>query len=145
MALTLIVVVVLLTGRVTISTLALVGRGNADFQRAARARSEAAEWIQAVTEYARKVGLAQSAGACTGTPCRIVIPAGDPPAGAPPPFNQAPALPRGFGCGRLTLTDWDGPGGVDPSTLRLLTVELFTGTCTDPQPFLTAHTGVAAR
>ncbi len=143
-ALSLVVLVVVFTGRVIVTTLALLGRGTGDVHRAARARSEAAEWIQAVTEYTRKVGFAQAVAACTGSPCQIVVPAGDPPTGAPAPFDRAPGLPRAFQCGRLTLWDWDGPGGRDPATLRLLTVEVFRQ-CNDAAPFLTAQTGIAAR
>jgi hypothetical protein len=146
-ALTLIVVAVVLTGRVIITTLALVGGGTRDYQRAARVRTQATEWVQAAAEYTQKLGFAEVVSRCGASPC--VVPPGDPPVGASAPFDVGPALPQGFQCGRIRLSDWDGPGGFDPATLRLITIELYRGgaDCSDlgPTPFATAYTGVAAR
>lgn len=141
-ALLLIVVVVVLTGRVIVTTLTLVGRGAND-ELGARLRSQATVWTQGVAEYTRKLGFAELVAECPSVPCSIPL-----PAGAGSRYAQAPALPRGFQCGLVRIADWDGAGGRDPSTLRLVTVEIFTncpGGAPGGPPFLIAHTGVAAR
>ncbi|MDQ7858241.1 MAG: hypothetical protein QN174_09080 [Armatimonadota bacterium] len=141
-ALLLIVAVVVLTGRVIVTTLTLVGRGAND-ELGARLRSQATAWTQGVVEYTRKLGFPALVAECPTVPCSIPL-----PAGAGSRYAQAPALPLGFQCGVVRLADWDGAGGRDPSTLRLVTVEIFTncpGGSPGGPPFLIAHTGMAAR
>ncbi len=139
-ALVLIVLVVVFTWRIIGSSLALLGSGNQGYQRAARVRTQATEWIQAIHEYTRSRGFS----VCGTVPCTFWIPA------ASGPYSQAPALPAGFLCGRVVISDWDGAGPVDPAQLRLVTIDIFRARtiCDDTGvggPFLTAQTGMATR
>jgi hypothetical protein len=147
-AVILVALVVVFTGRVIVTALSVVGRGRTEVQQGARARSEATVWVQSTTEYIRKIGFAAMnvsppCAAGPTVPCEYWISV-TPPSG---PFAQAPALPASFSCGHVLLSDWDGAGGVNPDDLRLVTIEIFRGTgCpTGPSdaPFLQAHTGVA--
>lgn len=140
----LIVLVVVFTGRVIVTTIALIGRGNAADQPGARVRSQATVWIQAVTEYTRKVGFDALGAACPTVPCAFPMPA------VSGPYAGAPSLPRGFRCGVLRLSDWDGAGPVAPTELRLVTVQIYEAACPGgvlpvTPPFMAAHTGIARR
>lgn len=155
-ALTLIVFVVLATGRLIVTTLGLIGRGAGDSSQAARARSEATAWIEATTEYTGRAGFSAliAAAACGGNAdCSFWVPAGAPPSGADVPYDRGPALPAGFQCGRVRLQGWGPtPTGssdpVHPSNLRLITLEIYTSISTcgpggTGTPFLAAHSGLA--
>jgi len=138
-SLVLIALVVIFTWRIIGATLAMLGSGNQTFQKAARVRTQATAWIQGVNEYTRGRGF----GAITvGT---YWIPT------SPGPYAQAPSLPTGFLCGRIEVSDWDGPGGpVTTDTLRLVRIEIYRTitTCSAGgvgTPFLVAQTGIAAR
>ena len=141
----LIVLVVVFTGRVIVTTIALIGRGNTADQHGARVRSQATVWIQAVTEYTRKVGFDElsAPATCPTVPCEFRMPA------VSVPYAGAPALPRGFRCGILRLSDWDGAGPVAPTELRLMTVEIYEADCAvvtpTTTPFMAAHSGIARR
>lgn len=148
-AVLLIVLVVIFTGRTAVTTLSLIGRGKADDEHGARARSQAITWIRATSEFARKVGFDSLVAACA-TGCKI--PPGDPPVGATSPFDKGPALPEGFQCGRVLLSTWSSPlpsPPPSPTALRGITIEVYRGGtgCADigPDPFLTGHTAMAAR
>lgn len=137
-SLVLIVLVVVFTWRTIGATLALLGSGNRNDQKAARLRTQASGWIQGVTEYTRDLGF----DACGTMPCSFWIPAGT------APWSQAPALPPGFQCGHVFIDDWDAGGPVSPADLRLVTIEAYRvrSSCTDAgsgTPYLTAHTGMA--
>lgn len=139
-ALVLVVLVVVFTWRVIGSSLALLGSGNQGYQRAARVRTQATEWIQGIHEYTSGRGFS----VCGTVPCTFWIPA------VSGPYSQAPALPAGFACGRVVISDWDGGGPVDPAQLRLVTIDIFRArtACDDTgvgNPFLTAQTGMATR
>jgi Tfp pilus assembly protein PilW len=141
-ALALFLVAVVATGQMIVATLALVGRGTSDAQQAARARSEGVIWIQAVTEYARKVGFNSLAASCPNLPCTFSIPADT--ATATPPFDRGPSLPGGLQCGRVTLADWNA--SVSATDLRLATVEVYRGTCPPSGlPFMSANDAIGAR
>ncbi len=150
-ALVLVVLVLLFTGRVVAATLTLIGRGNNDDQRAARARTVGAEWIRSVSEYTRRLGFGPVAdgiaNVCTNVlPCVFTIrPA---PGGADAPYSAGPALPRGFSCGRVTVAEWQGE---DPARLLQVNIAIYRqGTdCADvgtlDPPFLVGQTGLAVR
>ncbi|MGH2454496.1 MAG: type IV pilus modification PilV family protein [bacterium] len=140
----LIVLVVTFTWRTIGVTLALLGSGNRSDQKAARLRTQASGWIQAVSEYTRAedVGF----GVCTALtpPCSYWIPAG----GAP--YSVGPTLPAGFQCGHVLIDYWDPGAPAEWASLRLVTVEVYRArsSCTDAgvgTAYLLAHTGVAVR
>jgi len=144
-ALVLVAMAVLFTGRVIVATLAVIGRGNTfQGEKPARSRSEAVVWTQAVTEYTRKVGLVT----LTTPPsscCSFWISASS----ADPPYNGSgsPVLPAGFRCGHVALASWEG---IDPNAVRLVTIEIYRvkATCADggpEQPFIAIQTSIAAR
>lgn len=139
-AILLVALVVVSTGRVIVTTIALIGRGTVSDQQGARSRSQASAWIQAVTEYTRKVGFEALQAECPSVPCQITVPSST---GA---YQEAPALPRGFQCGRVRLSRWDGSAvsEVAPENLRLITVEIYEQSCVD-SPSLAAHTAIARR
>jgi hypothetical protein len=155
MALVLVTTVVMFTGRVIVTTFALIGRGECrtpqvncfDGERAARARSQAVAWIQAATEYSRKVGF----DTLTTSPncCSFWISTAS--AASPYDGTGSPSLPAGFECGHLLLSNWNDPTNPpDPNTVRLLTVEIFRvkATCADggaEQPYVSHQTAVADR
>lgn len=140
-SLVLIALVVVFTWRIIGTTLAMLGSGNRGFQKAARVRTQATEWIQAVDEYTRSQGF----GVCATAPCTFWIPT------SPGPYAQGPALPVTFPCGRIVIDDWDGPTGpVDPATLRLIRIDIYRSitSCSDAgvgTPFLSAQSGIASR
>jgi prepilin-type N-terminal cleavage/methylation domain len=146
-AVLLVALVVVFTGRVIVTSIALIGRGTVSDQQGARARSQASAWIQAVTEYTRKVGFETLQTECPSVPCQITpVPS---PTGA---YAQAPPLPQGFQCGSVRLSRWDGTDPSDPevgpSSLRLVTVEIYEQACgaiAGAAPALAAHTAIARR
>ncbi len=145
----LIVLVVIFTGRTAVTTLSLVGRGRADDEHGARARSQAITWIRATSEYARKVGFDSLVSACA---LGCTIPPGNPPSGATSPFDRGPALPTGFQCGRVLISAWTSPLPSPPpsqAALRRITIEVYRGgtSCGDvgTTPFLAGHTAIASR
>lgn len=142
-SLMLIVLVVVFTWRTIGATLALLGSGNRDYQKAARLRTQTTGWIQAVTEYTRQVGFTAVPIGSFWIPQTL--------SSATPPYNGGPALPVGFQCGHVIIADWDGGGPVNPADLRLVTVEVYRvrPTCSDSAPpgtpYLSARTGIANR
>lgn len=140
-AVVLITMVVVFTWRIIGSTLAMLGSGNRGFQKSARVRTQATEWIHAVNEYTRRPG--GFGVTAVGT---YWIPT------SPGPYSQGPLLPPGFSCGRVIIANWAGiPGPADPTTLRLVTVEIYrtVSTCgpggPGTSPFIFAETAIAAR
>lgn len=154
MSLMLVVMAVVFTGRVIVTTFALIGRGECrassfscfDGERAARARSQAVAWVQAAAEYTRKVGFDGLAVNC----CSFWISA----ATATSPYDGPgrPALPVGFQCGHVQVSDAVIPPwpGADPNAVRLVTVEIFRvkAACADggsEQPYVSHQTAIADR
>lgn len=147
-ALTVIAFVLVATVQLSVSTLRLIGRRDSDYQKGARSRSEAVAWIQAATEYTQKLGFDTLTPACSSFPCSFWIPPTI--SSAPAPYNQGPALPAAFVCGRVLLSDWDGSGPLTIAQLRLLTVEVYSvrTLCSDSgvgSPFLGAQSAMASR
>lgn len=144
-AVLLVALVVVFTGRVIVTSIALIGRGTVSDQQGARARSQASAWIQAVTEYTRKVGFETLQTECPSVPCQIT-----PVPSSTGVYAQAPPLPQGFQCGRVRLSPWDGSNRpeVAPESLRLVTVEIYEQACNaigGTAPSLAAHTAIARR
>jgi len=147
MALVIVVMVVVFTGRVIVTTFALIGRGESfTGERAARARSQAVAWVQAATEYTRKVGFDEVVANC----CSFWISAST----ATYPYGGAgrPDLPTGFQCGHVQVSDALTPPwpGADPNAVRLVTVEIFRvkAACADggpEQPYISHQTAMADR
>jgi len=150
MALVLVVLVVVFTGRAIVTTFALIGRGESfDGERAARARTQAVAWVQAATEYSRKVGFDDLVLNC----CSFWISSST----ATSPYDDGaggPAvdLPTGFQCGHVQMSDGVTPPwpGADPNAVRLVTVEIYRvkASCSDggpEQPFISHQTAVAKR
>lgn len=145
-ALLIIALVVVAVARLSVTALHLVGRRDTDSQKGARARSEAVAWIQAVTEYTKKLGFDTFTTSCSSFPCSAWIPPTI--SSATPPYNQGPALPPAFQCGRVLISDWDGAGPATTAQLRLLTVEVYhvRADCSNSgsgAPFLAAYSGMA--
>lgn len=152
MALVIVVMVVVFTGRVIVTTFALIGRGESfDGERAARARSQAVAWVQAATEYTRKVGFDEVVANCCSfwiSASTATSPYDDANAPGVPAFN----LPTGFQCGHVQVSDALTPPwpGADPNAVRLVTVEIYRvkAACADggpEQPYVSHQTAMADR